>query len=1251
MNWLRLFSFSLLLTCGQSAIAEVFIVTTTAPSGPGSIKEAIEKATANGTGETDYIHFNISRARDLFIRIPLNDLLPVLPSNLVIDGTTQPGSSFGVTDARIGIALEGFSAAPSMLYALDARQAKDVKIYGLFIKSNVIDRVSTLPPQQLYGIVLGGSSNIEIGQPGKGNLISGWFTGVYDISNNRWGNSSRINIRSNIFGLETDGVSMQYQDRIGGNTSNAYSIVLEKSSLNHQIGGPTNNEGNIFHSSFIDIELQGMLVNDGLVTISNNRFGIDFNGENLASTSITGIRVRDINTFPGNPFLPATPVINNNYIGGKNRASGITITNVRTNFLIHDNTIGYEDRSGFPPRDGNYGTGIVVGMCEQGTIRKNIIRHWKNGAIAMEITYSITITDNSTYCNRKRAIKLEQWNILNPPQRPFPFVYINTIADIRSNIRGKAVPRSKVELFYNENCPNCEGKTWFATVQVDLNGDWQYSGPITGDNIVATATDVAGATSEYSLPKIDTASLSITPVACSGSLGSICGLKILSGTNWHWEDEAGNLMGNDTCLSQMPSGKYFLKLSIGSSCEESFSFIIPDETPTIDIANVNISPARCNGNNGTLCGLLVKNAMSYAWEDESGVVLSTNLCFRNAPPGRYRLRVKGQLNCEVVSPLFEVKNKSPRIDALNVELIQPSCGKNNGSIKGIQLFDNEFAVFAWYDANGLLVSNSKDLLNVPPGQFKFVLKDMMAGCGDSTPYYLLNRIPGIQLNTDNLQIVHESCGGKNGSINGISIANAIGNVSYQWVNAGGNIIASTINLLNIGAGSYYLKIKDGSNCDTIFSQVYTILDEGSILFNPTAVQVTPAGCTRNNGSITGYSVNGATAFEWREVGSNMLVSTSLNLVNMSAGQYQLYAYNIFGCSAKSSVHTIPVASPIRIDVLADQVLDASCGQNNGSIRLNIRNASAFAFKWLMDSLNTIGTSLSISGLSPAVYYCIATDTNGCVQNIYKKEINALPLPALDESKATIRGDTCGMKTGSISGLVATTDQPGMTYEWIDDNGQRAGNQLQLLHAAAGGYQLKLVDGRGCGLNSSHYIINGITVSLSSPVYSSTKLEIPRNTDAVLKIQHAAPGTYQLIEAASGNILQQNNSGHFILKNVSSDQLLQVKYLSGPCSSVPTSISIKVFDDTRLTIPNAFSPNNDGINDQFRIKVDGYFKVTYLKVFNRWGQLIYENRDLNLSWDGRKGGTELPVGTYYWILEGLDVQKKPVKRSGSITLLR
>jgi gliding motility-associated-like protein len=113
----------------------------------------------------------------------------------------------------------------------------------------------------------------------------------------------------------------------------------------------------------------------------------------------------------------------------------------------------------------------------------------------------------------------------------------------------------------------------------------------------------------------------------------------------------------------------------------------------------------------------------------------------------------------------------------------------------------------------------------------------------------------------------------------------------------------------------------------------------------------------------------------------------------------------------------------------------------------------------------------------------------------------------------------------------------------------------------------------------------------------------------------------------------------------------VRFTSGPCSSSQAFVSIKVFDETILTIPNAFTPNNDGINDAFRIQVMGYFKLNHLQLFNRYGQMVHEVRDLALPWDGSRNGTPLPVGTYYWVIEGIDMHNKLLRRTGSVTIIR
>ena len=87
-------------------------------------------------------------------------------------------------------------------------------------------------------------------------------------------------------------------------------------------------------------------------------------------------------------------------------------------------------------------------------------------------------------------------------------------------------------------------------------------------------------------------------------------------------------------------------------------------------------------------------------------------------------------------------------------------------------------------------------------------------------------------------------------------------------------------------------------------------------------------------------------------------------------------------------------------------------------------------------------------------------------------------------------------------------------------------------------------------------------------------------------------------------------------------------------------------------PTAFTPNNDGLNDVFRIKIIGETSVNHLKIYNRWGQVVFDDSNLNRHWNGKLKGIELPVGVYIWILDGFDTYfKKPFAQKGLITLVK
>jgi gliding motility-associated-like protein len=108
-----------------------------------------------------------------------------------------------------------------------------------------------------------------------------------------------------------------------------------------------------------------------------------------------------------------------------------------------------------------------------------------------------------------------------------------------------------------------------------------------------------------------------------------------------------------------------------------------------------------------------------------------------------------------------------------------------------------------------------------------------------------------------------------------------------------------------------------------------------------------------------------------------------------------------------------------------------------------------------------------------------------------------------------------------------------------------------------------------------------------------------------------------------------------------------------CESIlPVNVNIITPYHPVIEYPNAFSPNKDGVNDGFRIKVYGSITFKTFRVYDRWGQLMFETKNPFEDWFGTKNNKDVPVGTYYWIMELVNNNNNDFYRKrGSITLLR
>ncbi len=141
---------------------------------------------------------------------------------------------------------------------------------------------------------------------------------------------------------------------------------------------------------------------------------------------------------------------------------------------------------------------------------------------------------------------------------------------------------------------------------------------------------------------------------------------------------------------------------------------------------------------------------------------------------------------------------------------------------------------------------------------------------------------------------------------------------------------------------------------------------------------------------------------------------------------------------------------------------------------------------------------------------------------------------------------------------------------------------------------------------------------------------------------------------------QNNGSKFLWNTSDTSAIIKanqaglyvVKITNQKICSVLDSVQLKTIDcrPGLVVIPNAFTPNNDGVDDVFMpILLDNAHLISF-KIFNRWGQLIYATNIINKGWDGKFQGNDEEIGTYIFTVDYLNFDK-PETLKGNVTLLR
>jgi gliding motility-associated-like protein len=113
--------------------------------------------------------------------------------------------------------------------------------------------------------------------------------------------------------------------------------------------------------------------------------------------------------------------------------------------------------------------------------------------------------------------------------------------------------------------------------------------------------------------------------------------------------------------------------------------------------------------------------------------------------------------------------------------------------------------------------------------------------------------------------------------------------------------------------------------------------------------------------------------------------------------------------------------------------------------------------------------------------------------------------------------------------------------------------------------------------------------------------------------------------------------------------IAIKSISG-CITVDT-LYVKIFKNVKIYVPTAFTPNNDGLNDYLKPQSVGIKQINYFRIYNRWGQFLFDLKSNPLGWDGKIGGKPQSTQTFVWMAEGIGIDNRTYHEKGSVVLIR
>lgn len=442
---------------------------------------------------------------------------------------------------------------------------------------------------------------------------------------------------------------------------------------------------------------------------------------------------------------------------------------------------------------------------------------------------------------------------------------------------------------------------------------------------------------------------------------------------------------------------------------------------------------------------------------------------------------------------------------------------------------------------------------------------------------------------------------------------------YAW-----NVpVTNSMALCNLTPGTYILTTTNLYNCER--TDTFQLIEPSSILLD---TLVLPTTCADSNGMIILYLEpnSGPYSILWNP--SGWINDTITNLT------YGNYSVEIELPNTCVETHTFLIPNQNELSVSITDFGNVNClGESNGyAVAEGAGGIPAYTYAWSP----TGQTSESITNLDTGTYIVTVYDQDGC----FAFDTVTIGLNSTLQVDSLITPSLCSVSNGAIQ-LIVSDPSSISSINWSTG----LGNSLSLTQITGGNYSVQLIDSFGCLYKYDFYIpiINDLEIEI---LPGDTLIDYGSPLDLTVTTNYT--GIFDYIW--NPNTMLSCSNCQTTTTYTTNDQTYQV-IVNDQNGCIDTAyITILVGQPCiELYIPTIFSPNGDELNDSWKI-IGTCLHSIHSKVFNQWGEVIFESSDQTNTWDGTYKESKVPNDNYSFVISIEFENGTKVTRSGSVRVM-